>query len=85
MRTFIQLYSTYVEEGKFEKTFTQSPQWEEFKRDSTCGITTPPRTQEVEVIRVWDTVGALGVPDGNHYLKLDVSRHRKPFEFHDVK
>jgi hypothetical protein len=38
----------------------------------------------VQVIGVWDTVGAMGIPDIGHIIKVDNSFWRKQYEFHDT-
>lgn len=86
MREFIELYSAYVNEGDFDTDFAKTEAWEEFRTKKGDRHTiVPSYAQEVEVIGVFDTVGALGVPDLGHFITLDNSMLRQPYQFHDVE
>jgi uncharacterized protein (DUF2235 family) len=85
MRKFIQMYSAYVQVGKFDVPFGETPTWTQFIAGESHPVVIPRHTQEIKVVGVWDTVGALGVPDMGHIWRRDHSDTRKPFQFHDVK
>jgi hypothetical protein len=85
MRKFIQMYSAFVDKGVFEPTFGATAEWSNFIKTRPDPVVVGREKQEIEVIGVWDTVGALGVPDMGHIWRRDHSDTRKPFEFHDVK
>lgn len=85
---FLQLYSAYVGSDKFSVPFAKTEEWKAFVQSQGgrqtvegCGSYQVP----VEVIGVWDTVGALGVPDVGHLIKIDNSAFRKQYQFHDVE
>lgn len=42
------------------------------------------RKVDIKVIGVWDTVGALGIPDMGHWRKLVFSGSKERHQFHDV-
>jgi uncharacterized protein (DUF2235 family) len=56
-----------------ETVWDIEPHGEIFRADST---------RRVKAVGVWDTVGALGVPD---VLGIDLSKYRRKFGFHNVK
>jgi hypothetical protein len=85
MRKFIQMYSAFVDKGVFKTTFGATAEWSNFIKTRPDPVVVGREKQEIEVIGVWDTVGALGVPDMGHIWRRDHSDTRKPFEFHDVK
>jgi len=85
MRKFIQMYSAYVKKGAFEEPFGETADWTRFIAGRPDPVVVPRLKQEIEVIGVWDTVGALGVPYMGHIWRRDHSDSRKPFQFHDVK
>ena len=86
MREFIELYSAYIDAGVFDEDFARTEGWQQFKkRKGNQHAIVPSSTQPVEVIGVFDTVGALGVPDLGHIIRIDNSGLRKQYQFHDVE
>lgn len=86
MREFIELYSAYINAGDFDEDFARTEAWTEFrKRKGDRHAIVPSYTQPVEVIGVFDTVGALGVPDLGHLIRVDNSGLREQYQFHDVE
>lgn len=86
MPEFIELYKTYIDAGDFTTDFARTEAWEEFKRrKGGRHAVVGSYMQEVEVIGVFDTVGALGVPDLGHVITFDNSAFRQPYQFHDVE
>jgi uncharacterized protein (DUF2235 family) len=84
MRKFIQKYSAYVSKGVFEPAFGETDDWKEFTAPEHNRVVVDRHTQEIKVIGVWDTVGALGVPAMGHIWRREHTEHRKPYQFHDV-
>jgi uncharacterized protein (DUF2235 family) len=86
MPEFIELYKAYIDAGDFSVDFAKTEAWTEFrKRKEDRHAVVPSYTQETEVIGVFDTVGALGVPDLGHFIRFDNSATRQPYQFHDVE
>jgi uncharacterized protein (DUF2235 family) len=86
MPEFIELYKAYIDKGAFTVDFAKTDAWTQFrKRKGDRHAVVPSYTQETEVIGVFDTVGALGVPDLGHFIRIDNSATRQPYQFHDVE
>lgn len=86
---FLALYAEYVEAGDFEKRFSETEPWKAFVLEKAEDGGRGHAGQEgkdviVQVIGVWDTVGALGIPDIGHLIVFDNSASRKQYEFHDT-
>ncbi|KAJ9116316.1 hypothetical protein QFC22_004756 [Naganishia vaughanmartiniae] len=85
---FLRLYSAYVDSDKFSTPFAMTKEWKQFVESKKGKHVVPGYGSykvPVDVIGVWDTVGALGVPDVGHFLKIDNSNLRKQYKFHDVE
>lgn len=80
---FLQLYGNFIRAEKFSTPFTQTKAWTDFAKDPKRLIS-PAKEVVIDVIGVWDTVGALGVPDLGHWLKKDNSGWRKAYQFYDT-
>jgi len=88
MQDFPEIYLAYKLHGSTKVRETTA--WQDiFKRnlDKTEGNEEEarldfPNSNKVKVVGVWDTVGALGVPDGRW---KDNSGWRKQYAFHNVK
>jgi uncharacterized protein (DUF2235 family) len=89
MRRFIQMYSAFVAEGKFgpeDPDFGETEDWQKFITEEKPGSLMVERhKQEIKVIGVWDTVGALGVPAIGHYWIREHTESRDQYKFHDVE
>ncbi len=64
-----------------EKNVPDSPEMEQFRRDHSY-TTDGDTNQPIEMIGVWDTVGALGIPGKNLFFRLPDGLD---WQFHDVK
>lgn len=84
MRKFIHLYSAYVTKADFKVPFGLSKEWKDFLVAEPDAVLVPRGKQEIKVIGVWDTVGALGVPAMGHIWRREHTKSREPFQFHDV-
>lgn len=87
MTTFLRLYAAYIEAEQFDTKFDVDPEWLKFIDSSkaTGGHTiVSGQDAVIQVIGVWDTVGALGIPDFGHFITVDNSKKRKKFEFYDA-
>ncbi|EKD14109.1 uncharacterized protein L3040_007890 [Drepanopeziza brunnea f. sp. 'multigermtubi'] len=89
MSTFISLYNEYVH-GKdgAGKSFDRYPAWTEFTEASKAtgghAISLPAEIK-IQVIGVWDTVGALGIPNLGHFSHFKLHRaHQKAYQFYDT-
>ncbi|KAJ9099139.1 hypothetical protein QFC21_004018 [Naganishia friedmannii] len=85
---FLRLYSAYVTSDNFAIPFAKTEEWKRFV-ESKNGMHVVKDSGSyqvpVDVIGVWDTVGALGVPDVGHLIKIDNSAFRQQYKFHDVE
>jgi uncharacterized protein (DUF2235 family) len=87
---FLALYAKYIEAGEFGEIFSKTQPWKAFveeKQRSGNGrghAVEQGKDVVVQVIGVWDTVGAMGIPDIGHIIKVDNSFWRKQYEFHDT-
>ncbi|TGZ80401.1 hypothetical protein EX30DRAFT_372331 [Ascodesmis nigricans] len=84
---FIRLYHEYValKPAKRKPSFADHPSWVEFVKKNPDLLISSNKDVKIKVIGVWDTVGALGVPDMGHWFKLNNSDWREKYEFHDVE
>ncbi|CAL3963238.1 unnamed protein product [Diplocarpon coronariae] len=87
MPTFIELYNNYIHrKDGVEELFSQYPAWKEFveksKKSGGHAISTPSEIK-IQVIGVWDTVGALGIPDLGHWFKIHKA-DQKAYQFYDT-
>ena len=81
------LYAQYIKAEKFDKIFSETEPWKAFVREKQAGrghAVQLGKDVVVQVIGVWDTVGALGIPDVGHLIKFDNSALRKQYQFHDT-
>lgn len=89
MRRFIQLYSSFVDEGKFgtnDDPFGKTKAWQDFITiEDPDALVVQREKQKIKVIGVWDTVGALGVPAIGHYWVREHTSSRAQYKFHDVE
>jgi hypothetical protein len=85
MRSFLKLYHNYIKEEKFDGGFGNSKLWQDYIVSNPSYAIVEGKDVAVKVIGVWDTVGALGVPDMGHLVRRDNSRYRKAYQFHDVE
>ncbi|OCL15296.1 hypothetical protein AOQ84DRAFT_384127 [Glonium stellatum] len=85
MRSFLKLFSEYIKFKDFTKQFIDSRHGQEFARENPDYFITQNTVIQIKVIGVWDTVGALGVPDVGHFYRWDNSSHRKAYRFHDTE
>lgn len=69
---------------KRELSFAVYKKWVEFTSMAKNSGMFAQKKVDIKVIGVWDTVGALGIPDLGHWRKLDFSGSRKRHQFHDV-
>lgn len=88
MGAFLKLYNEYIKAEDFRTEFSQTAPWNQFiaGRSGHPGGHAVASGSEVvvQVIGVWDTVGALGIPDIGHLISFDFSKLRKQYEFHDT-
>ncbi|KAM0545824.1 hypothetical protein ACHAPJ_011151 [Fusarium lateritium] len=85
MTHFLEHYGNYIRKEDFTKPFSQSKHWTEFAAHSPSAVYCPGKDTVIQVIGVWDTVGALGIPDTGHWIfKRDNSGRRKAYQFHDT-
>lgn len=87
MRKFLTLYNAYIQAEKFEKDFAHSEDWQKWTALYPDYLVSKPDDITIQVIGVFDTVGAMGVPDMGHtqYTRIDMSRTRKKYEFIDTR
>ncbi|KAF4553039.1 Alpha/beta hydrolase domain-containing protein 4 [Elsinoe fawcettii] len=95
MRDFLAMYNTYIKAGDFEHTFPETDTWKRLVKEQgeKQVYTTKAGHVKIKVIGVFDTVGALGVPDMGHYVRFNLLKmwpfrvlpNRKTYEFHNVK
>lgn len=87
MSEFLRIFTDYTRRGHKDRTprFKDDPAWLKFTKATDYTITSADKVV-IQVIGVFDTVGALGVPDIHTFAKkFDMSNWRKDFEFLDVK
>ena len=88
MGAFLKLYNEYIKAEDFRTEFYQTASWNQFVADRSAlpggHAIAPGGEVVVQVIGVWDTVGALGIPDIGHLISFDFSKLRKQYEFHDT-
>ncbi|EKG18746.1 protein of unknown function DUF2235 [Macrophomina phaseolina MS6] len=88
MPQFLRLFGAYIKAQElFEKPqlLDQTDGWRQFCKDYPDCLVSSREKTVIQVIGVWDTVGALGVPDIDlGFLKLDNSRLRKAYQFYNT-
>ncbi|KAF2838110.1 hypothetical protein M501DRAFT_992982 [Patellaria atrata CBS 101060] len=83
MRRFLEMYSHYIKAEKFEEGFSKYSEWQTFTSKYPVYIERA-EAVTIQAIGVFDTVGALGVPDVGHIFRKDNSRLRKAYQFHNT-
>ncbi|RSL41888.1 hypothetical protein CEP53_012498 [Fusarium sp. AF-6] len=84
MSHFLEHYGNFIRGENFTKSFTETSHWTKFIAHSDSAVYCPGKDTVIQVIGVWDTVGALGIPDMGHLIKIDNSRWRKAYQFHNT-
>ncbi|WZH45924.1 Peptidoglycan binding domain containing [Fusarium acuminatum] len=84
MTYFLEHYGNYIRGEDFKKTFAESSHWTKFLAHSSSAVACPAKDAVIQVIGVWDTVGALGIPDMGHLINIDNSWLRKAYQFHNT-
>ncbi|KAJ4128203.1 hypothetical protein NW768_008489 [Fusarium equiseti] len=84
MAHFLEHYGNFIRGEDFSKPFSQTEHWTKFLAHSPSAVACPGKDTVIQVIGVWDTVGALGIPDMGHWITIDNSRFRKAYQFHDT-
>ncbi|RBR10225.1 uncharacterized protein FIESC28_09611 [Fusarium coffeatum] len=84
MAHFLEHYGNFIRGEDFSKPFSQTEHWTKFLGHSPAAVACPGKDTVIQVIGVWDTVGALGIPDMGHWVTIDNSRFRKAYQFHDT-
>ncbi|KAF4465481.1 peptidoglycan binding domain containing [Fusarium albosuccineum] len=84
MSHFLGHYGNFIRGENFTKSFTETSHWTKFMAHSDSAVLCPGKDTVIQVIGVWDTVGALGIPDMGHLIKIDNSRWRKAYQFHNT-
>lgn len=84
MTYFLEHYGNYIRGEDFKKTFAESSHWTKFLAHSSSAVACPAKDTVIQVIGVWDTVGALGIPDMGHLINIDNSWLRKAYQFHNT-
>ena len=84
MAHFLEHYGNFIRGEDFSKPFSQTEHWTKFLAHSPAAVACPGKDTVIQVIGVWDTVGALGIPDMGHWITIDNSRFRKAYQFHDT-
>lgn len=84
MGKFLELYTIYTQTVKAKRTkqFSEDPGWLSFTKATTDYATTNAADIVIQVIGVFDTVGALGVPD---IAGQDMSAIKDAYEFLNVE
>jgi len=83
MPVFISNYNDYIHRNDgIEEDFTEYPPWKKFS-DRGGHVISPPADIKIQVIGVWDTVGALGIPDLGHWFKW-YKADKKAYQFYDT-
>ena len=83
MPVFISNYNVYIHRNDgIEEDFTEYPPWKNFS-DRGGHVISPPADIKIQVIGVWDTVGALGIPDLGHWFKW-YKADKKAYQFYDT-
>ena len=85
MRSFLKFYNEYIKTEDFTKQFIESEHGQHFVKDNPNYFITENNVVTIKVIGVWDTVGALGIPDLGHIYRWSNSSHRKTYQFHDTE
>ncbi|KAF5024152.1 hypothetical protein F66182_3787 [Fusarium sp. NRRL 66182] len=84
MTYFLEHYGNFIRAEDFTKPFVQSAHWAKFTARSSSAVCCSGKDTVIQVIGVWDTVGALGIPDVGHLFRFDMSRWRKAYQFHNT-
>ncbi|KAF4951509.1 hypothetical protein FSARC_12903 [Fusarium sarcochroum] len=84
MTHFLEHYGNFIRGEDFTKPFSQTEHWTKFNAHSPSAVYCPGKDTVIQVIGVWDTVGALGIPDMGHWIKIDNSRFREAYQFHNT-
>ncbi len=83
MPTFIALYNDYIHrKDGVEESFNVFPAWKAFTKSGEYAVASPSDIK-IQVIGVWDTVGALGVPNLGHWFKWHKA-DQKAYQFYDT-
>lgn len=84
MAYFLEHYGNFIRGQDFSKPFVQTQHWTKFQAHSPSAVACPGKDTVIQVIGVWDTVGALGIPDMGHFVKINNSWLRKAYQFHNT-
>lgn len=83
MPTFIALYNNYIHRTDgVEESFDEYPAWKDFTKSGEYAVASPSDIK-IQVIGVWDTVGALGIPNLGHWFKWHKA-DQKAYQFYDT-
>lgn len=82
MADFVRLYALYNQKNCNARAsqFRYDEAWLKFIEGKNYAIVKP-EDVVIKVIGVWDSVGALGIPDMGHIVNVDMSMFRKKHEF----
>lgn len=83
MSDFIKLYAEWQKTPKGRPLFNLYPPWVQFKNDHPTYFVETKENVVIQVIGVWDTVGALGVPEFGHFWKVREA-DKDQYEFYDT-
>ncbi|QPC70602.1 hypothetical protein HYE68_001354 [Fusarium pseudograminearum] len=84
MAHFLEHYGDFIRGEDFSKPFVETGHWAKFQAHSPSAVACPGKDTVIQVIGVWDTVGALGIPDMGHWIKIKNDWLRKAYQFHNT-
>lgn len=88
MPDFMRIYHGYTSiksASSRAPSFAQHPDWVKYINEKPDYAISNNANVQIKVIGVWDTVGALGVPDVGHWWTWNNQSWREKYEFHDVQ
>lgn len=83
MKDFVKCYAEYMSTDHGRPRFEDYPPWLEFQKNNPDVLNERRENAIVQVIGVWDTVGALGIPELGYFWQIR-SADTKYYQFYDT-
>ena len=83
MGSFIKIYADWKNTPSGRENFDKDPPWIQFAKDHPAHLLETREKVIIQVIGVWDTVGALGIPEFGHFFKVRAADEGE-YKFYDT-